>query len=88
MYGKTRERRTGCGQFKRVQHSRTPVQPRPKGVTPRSQCGVASLAKGPPLPAGRALPWLLGVTLMVYSSAGQDTSVLLSNAGYAPAMQY
>jgi len=74
MCGKARERRTGGGQFKRAQRSRRPAQPRPKGATPRSQCCVAPLAKGTPLAAGRALPWLLGVALIVRSFTGQGTS--------------
>jgi len=35
--------------------------------------GIAPLAKGVPLPAGGALPWLPGVALMVRSFTGQDT---------------
>jgi hypothetical protein len=76
MCGKARECRTGSGQFKRVQRSRRPASPRPKGAAPKRQCGVAPLAKGMPLPADRALPWRFGVALMVCSSTGQDTSVL------------
>jgi hypothetical protein len=34
------------GLVKRAQHSRTPVQPRPKGAPQMGQCGVASLGKG------------------------------------------
>jgi len=74
MFGKARERGTGRGQFKRAQRSRTPASTRPKGALPGSQCGVTSLAKGMPLTAGRALPWLPGSALMVYSSTGQDTN--------------
>jgi len=73
MCGKTRECRTGRSQSKRAQRSRRPASTRPKGATAKRQGSVAPLAKGMPLPAGRALPWRFGVTLMVCSSTGQDT---------------
>jgi len=74
MYGKAYECRTGCGQFKRVQRSRMPARACPKEVTSGSQCCVAPLPKDMPLAAGRALPWLPEVTLMVRSFTGQNTN--------------
>jgi len=60
MCGKAYECGTGRGQFKRVQRSRTAARTRPKGAIPRSQCGVAPLAKDAPLANGTRLalaPW-------------------------------
>jgi len=75
MCGKAYECGTGRGQFKRVQRSRTVARTRPKGAIPRSQCGVAPLAKDAPLATGCVLPWLLGMALIVRSSTGQGTGL-------------
>ena len=77
MCGKARERKTRSVAVERAQHRRAPVQPRRLGAPHMGQCGVASLGKGWPFPAGRALPWPMCGALIPNVLTGQHTSSFL-----------
>jgi len=70
MYGKARERRTGSANSSECNAAERPSSLARRETSQEANAVVASLSKGTPLAAGRALPWPLGMTLMVYSSAG------------------